>query len=99
MLKLVIDVCTVNMLGVNEESMEKHIGKEHSDKYECGLCESVFKSLESLETHLVTCETYECVHFYFTSKSMSKTKAQVVKEHEDGDLLHLKMTRENFLTS
>ena len=83
-------------VGINEESMEVHIGKEHSDKYECGLCESVFTSSESLETHLVTCETYECVHCYFTSKTISKTKAHVVKEHEDGELLHLKMARENF---
>ena len=64
---------------------------------ECGMCESLFESLESLETHLDTCEIYECNHCYFTSQNESKMKDHVVKEHgSNGKLLHMKMAGEKF---
>jgi hypothetical protein len=42
----------------NEVSMEVHIGKQHSDKSECGLCDLEVDNLENLELHLTTCEMY-----------------------------------------
>ena len=47
--------------GENELTMEVHIGKHHSEKFECGLCGFVANDLESLETHLFTCEIFICV--------------------------------------
>ena len=83
-------------VGENDESMYVHIGRAHSENYECGICESVFKSLENLETHLVTCESYECNHCYFTSKNISIIKRHVLKEHGNtGELVHMKMSRDN----
>ena len=37
-----------------------HIGKSHSQPYECGICNSEFKTSEDIETHLSTCEVYRC---------------------------------------
>ena len=37
-----------------------HTGKTYGDKFEFGLCDHIAKDLESLETHLSTCETYKC---------------------------------------
>ena len=36
--------------------MEVHIGKEHADGFDCGLCGFKEQSLENLETHIYTCE-------------------------------------------
>ena len=44
----------------SELSMEVHIGKEHSDGYECGLCNSTETTLENLEIHFLTCEIFVC---------------------------------------
>ena len=84
-------------VGDNDESMHVHAGKAHSENYECGLCESIFNSLEKLETHLVTCEVYEFNHCYFTSKDISKIKVHVLKEHgSTGELVYMKMARGKF---
>ena len=40
--------------------MEVHVGKEHADGFDCGLCGFKEQSLENLETHLSTCEVYDC---------------------------------------
>ena len=84
-------------VGENDESMGVHIGKHHSENLECGLCESVFETIENLETHLVTCEIYECNHCDFTAKDTKKIKSHVCKEHgRTGTLIHMKMGRNNF---
>ena len=44
----------------SELSMEVHIGKEHSDGFECGLCNSTETTLENLEIHFLTCEIFVC---------------------------------------
>ena len=40
--------------------MEVHIGKKHSDQFDCGICDLEIKSLENLKIHLSTCEIYKC---------------------------------------
>ena len=40
--------------------MEVHLGKHHSEKNECGLCDFEAGNLENLETHLNTCEFFQC---------------------------------------
>ena len=47
--------------GENELTMEVHLGKQHSDKFECGLCGFVTNNLEHLDIHLFTCEIYICL--------------------------------------
>ena len=46
--------------GSNKFTMDVHVGKEHSENYECGLCEYVAKDLQALETHIFTCECSLC---------------------------------------
>ena len=48
--------------------MEVHVGKCNTDNFECGLCDSKFKDLDTLELHLRTCEIYECAEFYEKSR-------------------------------
>ena len=52
-----------SFLGSNELCLNVHEGKEHSEEYECGLCDFKAGSLENLETHLHTCEIYTCCHY------------------------------------
>jgi hypothetical protein len=40
--------------------MKVHLGKHHSEKYKCGLCDLETASLENLETHLNTSEVFQC---------------------------------------
>ena len=42
--------------------MEVHIGKEHADGFDCGLCGFKEQSLENLETHISSREVYDCGH-------------------------------------
>ena len=41
-------------VGQSRETMEVHIGKTHTDNFECGLWEQTFGNIEKLETHLKT---------------------------------------------
>ena len=78
------------------ESMEVHLGKGCLGNFECGLCEAKFKNLESLETHLHTCEMYECCVCFKRLKTLSKIKTHIKDEHEDCQMvIHLKMDRWN----
>ena len=49
-----------NFVGQSRETMEVHTGKNHTDNFECGLCEHNFVNIGKLETHLNTCEVYRC---------------------------------------
>ena len=75
-------------VGENDESMHVHIGKAHSEKLECGLCEIEIDTLENLETHLITCEIYECNHCYFSSKNLSQMKTHVISRSPEGVLTY-----------
>ena len=44
--------CTeCDFVGRQPITMEIHLGKYHSDKFECGLCDSETKDFETLQTH------------------------------------------------
>ena len=88
--------------GKNEMTMEVHLGKNHSEKYECGLCDLEAGSLENLETHLNTCEVFQCDWDKDKCKQRFKTlpdiKKHFVEEHNEnckeyGYLIHLKLDR------
>ena len=49
-----------NFVCQYEVSMEVHIVKQHSDKYEGGFCDLEAGNFENLELHLTTCEMYRC---------------------------------------
>ena len=44
----------------NEVGIEVHVGREHGENFECGMCEFIAEDLESLDLHLLTCEIYKC---------------------------------------
>ena len=69
-------------LGEDEIAMDVHIGKEHGDKFACGLCDYIAKDLETLEIHLSTCETYTCTTCDIVFKSLSETKTHFIQKHE-----------------
>ena len=47
-------------LGESEYTMDVHIGKCHSEKFECGICDCKTKTIEDLDMHLFSCELYKC---------------------------------------
>ena len=63
--------------------MEVHIGKEHADGFDCGLCGFKEQSLENLETHISTCEVYDCGHCDDRLKTLDCTKEHMRKNHEE----------------
>ena len=79
--------------------MDVHIGKHHTENYECGLCHLYANSFEKLETHLLTCEIYRCCiceEPQKTEKTLKKGKEHMETEHEPEDydsLQHLKLDR------
>jgi hypothetical protein len=44
-------------------TMEIHIGKEHYENFEYGICIFTGESQQILEMHLFTCEMFECVEW------------------------------------
>ena len=87
-----------NFLGENEETMKVHIGRKHSDHFECGLCEIEAKTSENLETHLRTCEKYLCKSCDQSEATLKKFKEHMQNTHmprEYDQLTHLKLDRRN----
>lgn len=75
------------------EIMEVHMGKFHTDCFECGLRE---RNIECLETHLYTCEIYRCRRCFHKENSISKIKAHAENKHPGIQAtlgFHLKMKR------
>ena len=94
-----------DFVGGCEDTMQVHVGKFHSEKIECSLCESEAKTFEDLDTHLFTCEIYECGKYKTKRKSLKEIKTHVESDHaEDKEsvfglpsIYHIKMDRENFV--
>ena len=53
-----------------------------SEKFDCGLCDIETQSLQNLETHLKTCEAYQCYH-YTGCEERFKTLSEL-KKHFKG---------------
>ena len=58
--------------------MAVHICKNHSEEFDCGLCDLETKSLQNLERHLKTCEAYECDYYTGYDKRF-KTLSEIKK--------------------
>ena len=60
--------------GDNFLTMEVHNKKYHSANLECGLCEFLAKDKDELDTHLTTCEIYDCGGCYHRVDKLVKLK-------------------------
>ena len=80
-----------------EIEMEVHIGKKHSDQFDCGICGFEIKTLEDLNIHLTTCEMYKCEECDLRVKSLSEIKKHVENEHSKWKklqaIIHIKQNR------
>ena len=87
-----------DFVGENGESMNVHIGRTHSELYECGLCDMEFDSSEKIEIHLFTCETFHCEDCGRKEKTFTNIKEHNVKEHGGLRTLisHFKLDRQNY---
>ena len=83
--------------------MEVHVGKHHSDQFECGLCEHEGKTLDKLKTHLVTCEMFTCTHIMcnLNFRTISNLKCHINEKHntphlkKNTEIIHSKIDRNN----
>ena len=82
---------------VNELTMEVHHGKCHTDDFECGLCDYKAENIENLQTHLITCESYECENCFFRVHHLSQMEVHMDEKHEQQNLniIHGKIDRKN----
>ena len=84
--------------GTNEVTMEVHVSKVHAEQIECGMCETETKDLESLETHLVTCQIYECKYCEERFQNVSDIKKHICDKHKGQEflkILHAKIDLSN----
>ena len=63
----------------NSETLAVHIGKNHTDDFKCGLCERCFETKENLETHLNTCEVFQCTKCKKKEPVMADMREHIVK--------------------
>ena len=87
-----------DFVGKSKLTMAVHIGKNHSEEFDCGLCDLETNSLQNLETHLKTCEAYECDYYTGCDKrfnTLSEIKKHFKDQHkkEKGSFKHLKIDR------
>ena len=84
----------------SELEMEVHIGKDHSDGFECGLCNSTENTLENLEVHFLTCEIFVCGDCDERIKTLDGIKKHINEEHspitEYSIFFHSKLSTDNF---
>ena len=83
--------------GESELEMEVHIGKKHSDQFDCGICDLEIKSLENLKIHLSTCEIYKCDCCGKKVATLKEIKTHMETEHPENKqhlyVIHLKQNR------
>ena len=87
----------MKIVNLGGKTIEVHAGKAHSSNFECGLCDFKAKDLENLETHISTCEIYECNNCYFRVTQICEIKIHMLEKHESENvlILHGKQDRSN----
>ena len=76
--------------------MDVHIGRYHTDQFECGICERQLGNYEDLETHLNTCEKYKCRWCWQQTSTLPLMKDHIRNEHDNSQQIlveHYKMSR------
>ena len=83
--------------GENEYTMEVHLGKTHSDVFECGLCDFEAKEKSMLEMHIFSCQIYVCNECDDRSQNLTDLKKHKEKEHTrlNINVTHVKQNRIN----
>ena len=76
--------------------MDVHIGKKHSENFECGLCEFEAGDMEALNIHMFTCEIYLCETCDINFITLADLKEHLIKEHNTEKyqrVIHAKQNR------
>ena len=76
--------------------MDVHIGKNHAEKFECGLCEFEAGDIEALNLHMFTCEIYLCETCDINFMTLADLKEHLMKEHKTEKyqrVIHAKQNR------
>ena len=87
-----------NFSEYSEIGIEVHVGREHGDNFESGLCEYIAEDLENLHLHLLTCEVYKCNKCGNILKNLQDLKQHFFTEHENEKhktTTHMKQSRED----
>ena len=81
----------------NEISIQVHHGRQHGDGFECGLCDFEADSLETLDLHLTTCESYQCYRCNVRPHHISDIKKHIEEKHwsEYVSITHGKLDRKD----
>ena len=81
----------------NDISIQVHQGKCHEDGFECGLCDFKADSLEALDLHLTTCESYECYECNIRVHHISDVRKHIREKHESEyvSITHGKLDRKD----
>ena len=91
--------CTMcNFSEYAEIGIEVHVGREHGENFECGLCEYIAEDLEILDVHLLTCEVYKCNNCGNVLKSLQNLKQHFLDVHgndKQRKTTHIKQSRED----
>ena len=87
-----------DFVGKSRETMNVHVGRSHTDQFECGLCDTKFENSPLLETHLNTCEMFRCRMCWQERTTISEIKEHLQKKHKGPQPIiieHFKMSRHN----
>ena len=57
-LKFKCDEC--DFWGLNKQTIKMHIRRIHSETIACGICDFEVRYIETLDTHTLTSEMYQC---------------------------------------
>ena len=79
----------------NEVGIEVHVGREHGENFECGMCEFIAEDLESLDLHLLTCEIYKCNKCENVFKNLQDLKQHSLENETHKSATHTKQSRED----
>ena len=85
-----------DFVGENTYTMNVHVGKHHMDVLECGLCDHTAKTLDDLELHLFTCETFKCLECGEKEKTLDRMKTHIKEFHENASFYHFKMNKNDY---
>ena len=82
----------------NEISIQVHQGRQHGEGFECGLCDFQAESLDTLNLHLTTCESYECRRCNIRVFNISDIKEHIKNKHDSDryvSITHGKLDRKD----
>ena len=79
----------------NDIGIEVHVGREHGEIFECGMCEFIAEDLESLDVHLLTCEVYKCNKCESIFKNLQDLKQHSLENDTHKSATHIKQSRED----